>query len=383
MKLTNTALLLAFTAIVFLSSCSIPPPSSQFQHVIAAIEKDKFHGWPANNGAWSWGDEILVGYTQADFDVARGHNLTGIQESKFARSTDGGETWRMFDPENFLDDENIKWLPAGKTKLQEPMNFAHSGFAMRVFASGYHGNDDPDGGFYYSYDRGATWNGPYFLGDMHNHSELVNAALTPRTDYIVMNKSECFVFITANLGEGEKTSRIACITTKDGGLTFEFVTWITPETTKYRAIMPNTIQLSEDTFLLTFRKINDPKTPIESTIEAYISTDRCQSWKFLSTIKEIKENSNPPAIVQTDDGRLCCAYGDRDSGKICGTYSSDVGKTWSEEFVIRESYQSLDEWADMGYVRLVKRTDGKLVAMYYWASPDHPQQYIAATIWKP
>ena len=105
MKLTNTALLLAFTAIVFLSSCSIPPPSSQFQHVIAAIEKDKFHGWPANNGAWSWGDEILVGYTQADFDVARGHNLTGIQESKFARSTDGGETWRMFDPENFLDDE--------------------------------------------------------------------------------------------------------------------------------------------------------------------------------------------------------------------------------------------------------------------------------------
>ena len=42
-----------------------------------------------------------------------------------------------------------------------------------------------------------------------------------------------------------------------------------------------------------------------------------------------------------------------------------------------------DGLRDMGYVRLVQRSDGKLVAIYYWATNDKPQQYIAASIWEP
>lgn len=164
---------------------------------------------------------------------------------------------------------------------------------------------------------------------------------------------------------------------------FDFVSWVTPATDEFRAIMPSTVQLSDMKFLLTFRKINTDKSVMESTIDAYVSEDRCQSWRYLSTVKEIKTNSNPPALVRLADGRLCCIYGDRDTGKMCGKYSADDGATWGDEFVIRESYQSEDEWADMGYPRLVQRTDGKLVAMYYWASPEHPQQYIAASIWSP
>jgi hypothetical protein len=119
-------------------------------HHIAAIEQDKFHGWPANNGAWQWGDEILVGFTQGDYVTGESHNITGIQRSKFARSLDGGETWTMFDPENFLDSDHIDWHPTGKKRLETPLDFTHHGFAMRVFATGYHGNDDPKGGFYYT-----------------------------------------------------------------------------------------------------------------------------------------------------------------------------------------------------------------------------------------
>jgi hypothetical protein len=84
-----------------------------------------------------------------------------------------------------------------------------------------------------------------------------------------------------------------------------------------------------------------------------------------------------------DDGRLCCIYGDRDAAKLCGKYSMDEGRTWEKEFVIRDDYESLDDWGDMGYPRLVQRPDGRLVAMYYWASPDHPQHYIAASVWTP
>lgn len=370
-------------SICTISGAAVSQQPQDAQHYIAAIEKDRFHGWPANNGAWQWGNEILVGYTQGDYDKKDGHNLKGIQESKLSRSLDGGETWEMFDPPNFLDDDNIKWKPKGKTMLDKPIDFTHDGFAMRVFATGYHGNDDPSGGFYYSYDRGATWNGPHFLGELNNHPELKGKVLTPRTDYIVTGPRSCFIFITVNIDVVEATSRIACIKTGDGGLSLEFVTWITPETPEYRSIMPQTIRLSNGSYLQAYRKIYTDQTRVESAIETYLSEDECQTWRYLSTVKEIKNNSNPPSIVELKDGRLCCVYGDRDEKRMAGKYSEDMGKTWGPEFIIRDEYESTTRWADMGYPRMVLRPDGKLAVMYYWASPEHPQQHIACSIWTP
>ena len=376
----NRLLYLTAAVTLLLSSPALAQQPTDIEHVVGAIEKDRFHGWPANNGAWQWGDEFLVGFTQGDYDDRDGHNIAGIEESLFTRSLDGGQTWEMFDPENFLDDENFKWLPQGKKKVTKPIDFLHDGFAMRVFATGYHGNDDPEGGFYFSYDRGQHWNGPYYFGQLNIHTELRGKALTPRTDYLVTGQRECLVFITAR---DSALQRVACIRTDDGGVSFDFVSWVTPATNKYGAIMPCTIRLSPEKFLLAFRKINVDKSVLESTIDAYLSTDRCQSWQYLSTVKEIKHNSNPPALLQLVDGRLCCIYGDRDVGKICGKYSQDEGQTWGPEFVIRDDYVDADDWTDMGYPRLLQRADGKLVALYYWASPDHPQHYIAASIWQP
>jgi len=368
---------------LLLAAAAMAQQPADLTHHIAAIEQDQFLGWPANNGAWQWGDEILAGFTQGDYVTGESHNITGIEHSKFARSLDGGESWTAFDPANFLDDDNIKWRPAGKMRLRDPLDFTHDGFAMRVFATGYHGNDDPEGGFYYSYDRGATWEGPWYLGDLHRSRRFEGMALTPRTDYIVQGKRECLVFITANGPGDSKSSRVACIRTADGGLTFDFVAWVTPDTEEFRAIMPSTIQLSENDFLCTFRKIYVDKSILESTIDAYISEDRGRTWRYRSTIKKIATNSNPPATLKLASGRLCSIYGDRDTQQVAGKYSDDNGKTWGEEFVIREGYKSTDGWADMGYPRLLQRTDGKLVAIYYWASPEHPQQHIAASIWSP
>jgi len=33
-------------------------------HVIVYRETGRYGGWPANHGMWSWGDEILVGFSQ-------------------------------------------------------------------------------------------------------------------------------------------------------------------------------------------------------------------------------------------------------------------------------------------------------------------------------
>ncbi|MCC6694374.1 MAG: exo-alpha-sialidase [Candidatus Hydrogenedentes bacterium] len=352
------------------------------EHVVVAGDPARFCGWPANNGVWHWGDEILVGFTEGDFVNSGGHNISGIQHSKFARSLDGGATWAPFDPDNFLDDENIKWLPKGKTRLSAPMDFSNPGFAMRVFATGYHGNDDPEGGFYYSYDRGAHWIGPHTLGDLNGHPELADTVLTPRTDYVVTGPTSCFLFISVNLSVTERTSRLACIKTDDGGLNFEFVSWITPAAQEFRSIMPQTVRLSNGDYLLACRKIFNTSFHV-GLIDSYVSTDECKTWTYRSRIKEMKTHSNPPALVELADGRVCCIYGDRDAKTIAGRYSSDQGLTWGEEFVVRRDYQSVDEWADLGYPRLVQRTDGRLVAMYYWATAERPQQHIAASIWDP
>jgi len=357
---------------------------------MVAIEKDRFHGWPANNGVWQWGDEILVGFTQGDYFLRNGHNIGGRQDSLLARSLDGGQTWNMFDPEGFLDDDHPeKYQGQGKTALKQPIDFTHPDFAMRIFASGYHGNDDPEGGLFYSYDRGKTWKGPFALTGLLDSPDLKGMKLAPRTDYLVQNQKHCFIYIAAHTEEKDP-KRVGCIESTDGGLTFNFVSWVTPKTDEYSGIMTQTVQVDDDEFLLTYRKIFKDKSR-DDTIEAYRSQDGCQTWSLSGTIKEMKAHSNPPALVKLKDGRFCCAYGDRHAAEMRARYSRDNGQSWGPEVIIRDDFQSRDRnpletltpSADMGYPRMVQREDGKLALIYYWCTAKNMQEHIACSIWKP
>lgn len=369
-----------FGILIFVTACTAPVKETA-EHYIAAIEKDRFHGWPANNGVWIWGNEILVGFTQGDYDDREGHNITGIEESKFSRSLDGGQTWQMFDPENFLDDENVKWLPAGKKDLEGSINFMHPGFAIRFFATGYHGNDDPEGGFYYSYDRGATWQGPYHLGGLKDDPQIEGMSISARTDYIVMGENELIFFSSIHDGT---TNRLAAIQTLDGGMHFELLAWITPEDDEANDIMCSTVRLSDNTFVLAYRKIFPAlKNAKGNKIETYVSHDRCKTWTYQSEVKLFESSSNPPALLALHDGSLICIYGDRHHSRMAGKYSKDQGKTWGDEFIFRADFKDTNSYWDFGYPVLVQRPDAKLVCMYYWASNDNPQQFIAATIWTP
>jgi hypothetical protein len=362
---------------------------ARVEHVMVASGENRFHGWPANNGSWQWGNEILVGFTQGDFRLKSGHNIAGREESLLARSLDGGRNWTMFDPKGFLDDSHRQYLGEGITRLQRPLDFTHPGFALRIFAHGYHGNDASECGLFYSEDRGDHWNGPHTLNGLRDEPELADLFLTPRTDYLVQGKHDCLVFISAHK-ENKNLKRLAAVRTTDGGQSFHFVSWVTPKSDEASLIMCQTVQFSETEFVLTCRKIFlDKKRRAE--IEAYHSADGCRTWKFLSTVKVMEVNSNPPALVKLQDGRLCCVYGDRSVGQIQGRYSSDHGRTWEPEFVIRSDFRAVAEDpdsknginADIGYPRLLQRLDGKLVAVYYWTTAENPQQHIAASIWEP
>ena len=122
---------------------------ARLKQVIVFKEDGKFAGWPANNGIWSWGDEILVGFTLGYFKKSDGHAIDGEKPSflRFARSQDGGETWKIEIP-SFLDQDgnepDITDSPGG-------FDLSHPDFIMRLLTDR----------FYTSSDRGNSWNGPF------------------------------------------------------------------------------------------------------------------------------------------------------------------------------------------------------------------------------
>ena len=64
--------LLLAAAIILASARAADPPTN----VIVYREAGRFGGWPANNGIWVWGDEIVVGYIQGYFrNNERGHAI--------------------------------------------------------------------------------------------------------------------------------------------------------------------------------------------------------------------------------------------------------------------------------------------------------------------
>ena len=94
-------------------------------------------------------------------------------------------------------------------------------------------------------------------------------------------------------------------------------------------------------------------------------------------------NGNPPVLILMTDGRLACVYGNRTRKEMLCNYSDDEGRSWNYPIVIHDNYESDLDDQDFGYPRLVQRTDGMLVAIYYWASPEIHRQHIAATVWDP
>lgn len=375
---------LLYLTIVFALCCQTiySQQPHNLKHYIVAAEEAKFLGWPANNGVWIWENEILVGMTKTDYAETSSHNIVEDAPllSVLARSTDGGKTWNMFDPANYVGDGLTK------TDLNEPINFMQDGFALRVSGDTYHGNEDQQGRFFFSYNKGQNWNGPYSFGKLPYEKRFQGYILTPRTDYVVLNEKECIVFITSRIESTGLTDKISVIKTNDGGITWELISpWVVPCSDPHRAAMPNTVRIAEDEYVMAVRRRIVPDRNI-CWIDCYGSQDGGKTWNFLSKVGDTGgHNGNPPALIKLKDGRLCAVYGNRNKEKILGRYSSDYGRTWGEEFVVRDGFFTKEEsdMKDLGYCRLVQNASGEIVAIYYWASSENGQQHIAASIWMP
>ncbi|HVT93344.1 MAG TPA: sialidase family protein [Bryobacteraceae bacterium] len=360
-----------FLATVALALFTLPIHGAE--HTVKVYgQSGRFAGWPANYGIWSWGNEILVGFEAGYFHLRQpGEHEHSIEYKKpsehlLARSLDGGETWEIEKPLSLLappgtEVAGVPVEPGGKPVTDCPggIDFRNPNFIATFRMA------DVDIGpsrFYYSLDRGKNWRGPYRVPNFGQKG------IAARTDYLIDGKHDMTVFLTAAKSNGHE-GRVICVRTKDGGKTWKFVAFVTPEPEgRDHAIMPSSVRLSSKTILTAVRYRN--------WIDLYRTDDDAKTWSYVG--RPAPGIDNPPSLVHLKDGRLVLTYGRRTAPfGIRARISSDQGKTWSGEIILRKDGGC---W-DLGYTRTVQRPDGKLVTVYYFNdSPDHERQ-IDATVW--
>lgn len=355
---------------------------SNARHIKVFYEAGRYAGWPANYGIWSWGNEIVVGFTVGYFK-----NVTGLhkrdRDRRFipmqARSLDGGESWevqvtpcKLPGDKGLSVDEHVKDELRVQKELDDSVldppgniDFTHPDFALMCARSGLRAG--AKSWFYYSYDRCKTWEGPFKL------PMFGQLGIAARTDYIVLSNHECLLFLTATKSNGEEGRPFLAKTT-DGGRTFEFVSWICPEPEGF-AIMPSSVKPKDGSIIVALRcHYND-----RSWIELY-SSDDGKTFNYLSTpVENTGKAGNPPSMIMLQDGRICLTYGYRaEPYGIRAKISNDDGRTWGEEIILRADGGD----ADIGYPRTVQRPDGTIVTVYYYNDHTDRERYIAATLWK-
>ena len=357
------------------------------RHVTVHYDETKWAAVCANNGGngptWQWENELLVGFNLGVFKhTSKSHQTDNDYpfDSWLARSIDGGETWSTWKPEPYVGQSLTPQSPFGG------LDFTEDGFLMRIVGNGYHGNRGAH--WFYSRDRGAAWSGPFDFGNMLSHPELEGKEFTARTGYIIDGPEEMHLFFSVRQSRDPKALGVAIrektflVRTVDGGKTFSFVSWVVPWDDPYRAVMAAPVKLSPTNMVAALRR----KSQTNNWIDCYTSTDNGMSWSLLSKVGYTEtgnsHNGNPPALVQLSDGRLCCVYGNRTDQCMIARFSEDEGNTWGTEKVLRDDFESINGFPDLGYPRLFQRPDGKLVTAYFWCSPEKPQTHIEATIFE-
>ncbi|MHC5542756.1 sialidase family protein, partial [Singulisphaera rosea] len=256
-------------------------PPKVVKHVVVYSEEGRFAGWPANHGIWIWGNEILTGFSRGTHkDRGNFHNidLEKPEEMLLARSLDGGLTWSVEEPKPrgmLVGTRNVRHgtMPPGVEEerpvdFQGKIDFTHPNLAFTVRMEN---KDAGTSRFFYSYDRGRSWQGPFRLPLFGQKGVMA------RTDYVVNGPEDCTLFLTASKSNGLE-GRPFCARTTDGGKTWRFLSFIGPEPIGY-SIMPSTVRTSPTDLVSAIRRLDPPK----SWIEAYASHDDGLSWSPLST----------------------------------------------------------------------------------------------------
>ena len=359
------------------------------RHVVLFKDPDRYAGWPANYGIWSWGEEIVSGFTLGFPDLNGGFHSRDKNRplvTMQSRSNDGGLSWSneiapLLAPGggSISAEEHTNEIYGPVTNgVNPPVSHPgeiHSGgddFAMLLGRTGLLAG--AESWFYTSNDRCVTWQGPFIL------PMFDQLGIAARTDYFIdtnVGSNRISLFLTATKPDGEE-GRVFYAKSENGGREFRFVSWLR-EHPKGFDIMPSSLSIDSGMILTAVRCRT--KDGNKDYIDLFESRDSGLHWKLVGTpVPDTGTGGNPPALLNLADGRLCLIYGYRNPPfGIYAVLSLDGGLSWSDPVPLRTGGGN----HDIGYPRAVQVSDGSVVVVYYFNDGAKSERYIAATIWKP
>jgi hypothetical protein len=324
------------------------------QHVTVFGANGVYAGWPANHGAWQWGDEFLCGFIRGRHHLGGMHNVAGRLEKVMARSVDGGESWAVEVPN--VDFNAKMTAPAPAFDLKDSI--------IRVSGGYDHGGEKcaKQGGFYLSSDRGRTWTGAFSFDGIEFSDKQKNTSRT-----CVLGG---LVFLSA-ANDRHWGSDFAFCVTHDGQ---KFVGKSIVLDDDARAVMPAAAKV-KNRIVVALRRRGSRRPG--GWIDSVFSDDGGETWSAPLHVAETgKDNGNPPALVESN-GKLYCAYANRSQHAIEVMASEDGAYSWKAHALLRKGGAP-----DIGYPRLFKRSDGQLCCVYYWTDEFAMPQRIEATIFE-
>jgi Neuraminidase (sialidase) len=114
-------------------------------------------------------------------------------------------------------------------------------------------------------------------------------------------------------------------------------------------------------------------------IDLFTSEDDGRTWQYSKQLT--REEQHPGHITSLENGDLLLTYGNRIPGEygVAVKFSSDLGKTWSEEYLLVDDLKS----RDCGYPSSIQLSDGSVLTAYYSdGNAVHDRYHMGSVIWK-
>lgn len=363
-----------------LTRLAAPRDLAAVDHQVIYRREDEFCSWPHTMGFWNMGDgELLQNFVavKTDYgsaDAISHDNIGGSGPSKMVtvRSKDHGRTWDGANPTFDLYSRLAAGTEGAKTFADfGPVDFFDRKVLLSCNTRGTFASPNARAFIRLSRDRGHSWTPPVDLPLDSLNSLAGRESVLVRPDGTVL-----LFLMTVDPQGGNRHPLVYAL--PPGGREFHFLSFVTDlkdpkgaadgdysgtlRFAGHRWFYPRGHLLPNGRMLCVLRGQRDPRGIM--WVELYYSDDGGASWDYLSRVNDF---GAPGSLVLLADGRLVMVYGYRlmPSG-IRARVSSDDGKTWGPELVVRRDGGS---W-DVGYPNAWATDDGRVGVIYYFNSID-------------
>lgn len=353
------------------SFCKKPEKVKEMKDSIIYCKANMFASWPFNTGMWRVADDnILVSFIAHECDYTIPENLDHTRIETYGkivsmRTRDRGATW----VEGGIIADNVRTSDEavyGRQPTIEPADFSDSKTLLTCWTAPNSAVSYASCWIKISRDGGESW------GETSSLPSFIFPRMQGRPSYILRPDGALLLMLTAR-SKNDPYDRPIVYASFDGGVHWTFINYIAGSNT-YRMICPSPILLKNGRILAAIRC---KPSSYSAWTEVYVSDDGGGCWSFLS---RVNDSGAPGHLVLLKDDRIVCVYGyRRPPYGIRLRISSDQGKTWGQEWILRDDGANVD----LGYPRGVELENNQMLVSYYFNSQKDENRgirHIASTL---